>query len=285
MRSTAAGERAPTRRAVRCSPAYRVFNTTSWTCTQQQHVGSYEDRPDPHSCTKAVQQRLRDESYATDGIVETCNATIKEGEVCVTLYDSAFTILSRQDAIGNEEFKREAAGMTTKCTERALECKQGVSELGALYEEAVEARPAARAAMEALNGLCRAKLQKMGPLKRMSRASEKLVLTPNGTGNAERICDVVLDMFECTSLAEMAELLRLIGASPNIEIVRFKDRVANPSGGWRDAMLNYRVTGSSHICELQISHNKMLLQRKDMGGHEVYGFERNARELLEYMGY
>jgi hypothetical protein len=29
----------------------------------------------------------------------------------------------------------------------------------------------------------------------------------------------------------------------------------------------------------------MLLQRKDMGGHEVYGFERNARELLEYMGY
>jgi hypothetical protein len=32
-------------------PAYRVFNTTCWTCTQ--HVGSYEDRPDPHTCTTA----------------------------------------------------------------------------------------------------------------------------------------------------------------------------------------------------------------------------------------
>jgi hypothetical protein len=28
----------------------------------------------------------------------------------------------------------------------------------------------------------------------------------------------------------------------------------------------------------------MLLQRKDMGGHEVYGYERNARELLEFLG-
>jgi hypothetical protein len=104
----------------------------------------------------------------------------------------------------------------------------------------VAARPAARTAMEALGGLCRAKLQKMGPLKRMSRASEKLVLVPDGTGSAERICDVVRDMFECSSMAEMAELLRLIGASPNIEVVRFKDRIAHPSGGWRDAMLNYR---------------------------------------------
>ena len=42
-------------------------------------------------------------------------------------------------------------------------------------------------------------LQKLSPLqptklKRMSRASEKIVLEHNGTGSAEKICDIVRDM-------------------------------------------------------------------------------------------
>jgi hypothetical protein len=34
---------------------------------------------------------------------------------------------------------------------------------------------------------------------------------------------------------------------------------------------------------LQIAHTKMLLQRKQMGGHEAYACERNAREILEFL--
>ena len=102
-------------------------------------------------------------------------------------------------------------------------------------------------------------------------------------GGAVRICDVVRDMFQCASMTELAELLKLVAASPNVEILRFKDRFREPSGGWRDAMINYRVKGSAHVCEVQIAHSAMLVARTQLGGHGSYDCERNARELLEFM--
>ena len=96
-------------------------------------------------------------------------------------------------------------------------------------------------------------------------------------------------MFVCKTLSDMAELLDRIRDSPDIEVVRFKDRIKNPSGGWRDAMINFCVKDSAcphHICEVQIVHQKMALcRRKDgLGGHDVYAQERNAREILEFQG-
>ena len=87
----------------------------------------------------------------------------------------------------------------------------------------------------------------------------------------------------------MATLLNQIRDSPDIKVVRFKDRIKNPSGGWRDAMINFCVTKSDcphHICEVQIVHQKMALcRRKDgLGGHDQYARERNAREILEHLG-
>ena len=87
----------------------------------------------------------------------------------------------------------------------------------------------------------------------------------------------------------MATLLNQIRDSPDIKVVRFKDRIKNPSGGWRDAMINFCVKDSAypdHICEVQIVHEKMALcRRKDgLGGHDEYARERNAREILEYLG-
>ena len=93
-------------------------------------------------------------------------------------------------------------------------------------------------------------------------------------------------MFECKTLSDMAELLDRIRNSPDIKVVRFKDRIKNPSGGWRDAMINFCVKDSTHICEVQIVHEKMALcRRKDgLGGHDEYARERNAREILEFQG-
>ena len=95
-------------------------------------------------------------------------------------------------------------------------------------------------------------------------------------------------MFVCKTLSDMAELLDRIRESPDIEVVRFKDRIETPSGGWRDAMINFCVKDSAypdHICEVQIVHEKMALcRRKDgLGGHDEYARERNAREILEYL--
>ena len=79
--------------------------------------------------------------------------------------------------------------------------------------------------------------------------------------SAKRICDIVRLMFVCQTSDDMATLLDLISKAKDIEVVRFKDRIAEPSGGWRDAMINFRIVheGYSHICEVQIVHKKMWL--------------------------
>ena len=96
-------------------------------------------------------------------------------------------------------------------------------------------------------------------------------------------------MYVCKTLKDMATLLNGICKSDDIDVVRFKDRMQNPSGGWRDAMINFCVPSSKyphHICEVQIVHQKMALcRRKDgLGGHDEYAKERNAREILEHLG-
>ena len=48
-------------------------------------------------------------------------------------------------------------------------------------------------------------------------------------------------------------------------------------------MINYRVKGSAHVCEVQIAHSAMLVARTQLGGHGSYDCERNACELLEFM--
>jgi len=180
-------------------------------------------------------------------------------------------------------YATRAAAFQAKVTARGISYLQAKGNLAELYAEAVAVRPAARKAMEALNGLTTARLEPMGPLKRMSRASEKLVLEPDGEYSAVRILDIVRDMFVASTMDEVAALIDLIEASADIEVVRFKDRVAWPSSGWRDAMINYRVKGSTHVCEVQIVHNKMKISRTGLGGHSAYGDERNAREYLEYL--
>ena len=126
-----------------------------------------------------------------------------------------------------------------------------------------------------------------------SRACEKIVLQPREPDEfphgAKHICDIVRFMFVCKTLSDMATLLDRIRESPHVKVVRFKDRIKNPSGGWRDAMINFCVTKPDcprHICEVQIVHRKMALCRhKDgQGGHDEYAQERNAREILEHLG-
>ena len=130
-------------------------------------------------------------------------------------------------------------------------------------------------------------------LRGCSRACEKIVLQPSPSSGslpgAEQICDIVRMMFECKTLSDMAELLDRIRNSPDIKVMRFKDRMVNPSGGWRDAMINFCVKVSAHpnhICEVQIVHRKMYVCRRNdgLGGHDYYVQARNASEIIEFLG-
>jgi len=231
---------------------------------------------------RAAQAGVRDAMCKREGIAYLCRALIEDNKPAALLYDLAFNILIKKEPL--DKYNLAAMKLKAKLL-NDVPCVQAHTDLASLYEEAAVARPKSRSVMEALSMMAAAhgcQLLAMGPLKRTSRASEKMVLNPDG-GGAERVCDVVRDMFVCATMDAVAELLHLICQIPNIELLRLKNRFHEPSGGWRDAMINYRVTGTTHVCELQIAHFKMLMCRKDLGGHEAYALERNARELLEYL--
>ena len=135
-----------------------------------------------------------------------------------------------------EKHQRAIEVLTAKLLTDAS-CKQTITEIAPLYKEAVSVRPTAREVMEGLNALSNAQLKPMPALKRMSRASEKIVLAPDGTGSAANICDIVRDMFECETMADVAALVELIAASPAIEILRIKFRFTTLSGGSSDVMI------------------------------------------------
>ena len=69
-------------------------------------------------------------------------------------------------------------------------------------------------------------------------------------------------------------------------VVRVKDRFKHPSGGgWRDVMINFYVVGdgAKHVCEVQLVHKSLLMARKGLPGHVIYGVVRNATEVLEFL--
>ena len=72
-------------------------------------------------------------------------------------------------------------------------------------------------------------------------------------------------------------------ASDVITILRLKDRFTQPTaGGWADCMVNFSFNDdqTSHVCELQIVHEQLMLARKGLGGHSIYSKGRAASELL-----
>ncbi len=85
----------------------------------------------------------------------------------------------------------------------------------------------------------------------------------------------------------VAEVVRLLREASEIDIVRVKDRFTTPSAsGWRDVMINYKLRGDGHCCEVQICHKTMLAAREGLPGlgHVIYGRVRNANEILERLG-
>ena len=131
-------------------------------------------------------------------------------------------------------------------------------------------------------------------LKATKRIVEKAALRPGeGRGRTERVCDVVRAMLvakDMRTVGAIAEALRALQAEGLVEVLRIKDRFAQPSGGgWRDLMVNLVVLGDEggvvrHVCEVQVAHEMMLTARKGLPGHEVYAVQRNAAEFIESCG-
>ena len=94
-------------------------------------------------------------------------------------------------------------------------------------------------------------------------------------------------MIQNDAMDELLAVLTALDESPEVEVLRVKDRFTNPtSGGWRDCMVNFRMVADphNHVCELQLVHKQLMLVRQEMGGHHEYNVFRGALELLEANG-
>jgi hypothetical protein len=133
-------------------------------------------------------------------------------------------------------------------------------------------------------------------------------VTPATPWSTSNVLDVVRGALSFTTMNEMLMCLELLAATTTdakgleesrsrgwdaaaagieekLDIVRIKNRFHEPtSGGWADAMVNFRFAGEEHVCEIQFVHAQMMLVRKQMGAHYQYEQFRSALELLEATG-
>ena len=188
------------------------------------------------------------------------------------VYNSTFDAISSSEEAGAAE--------CSDAVRRLIDAAQGKratqksDDVVQLYAAAASIREQVRRLMRAVAGETGAELAEIPEkarrrhgLKQIVRIVEKCALRPDEPGKADRVCDIVRDMFSVSSMEQMAKVAVALLSCSEIAIVRVKDRNAEPSaGGWRDIMINFVLVGddNAHVCEVQLVHKKMLLQRKEM---------------------
>jgi len=253
----------------------------------------------------SVMMSLIDAKRGEPNIVPLCDAVIEAGNGFDAVYSSVWlSLIKKVERDGLATYRAAVVALrmkldpTRSCVQRALtgsdttldtadstELRDPVD----LFLEAAKVKAAFRRAAEKLAAATKradVHLERRGPLKKCTRIVEKALLREDAPGDAGRVCDIVREMFVCDSMRAIAALVDTVRRSPELLLIRIKDRFACPSaGGWRDLMVNVAlIDAPHHTCEIQIAHRQMLVARKGLPGHVVYGRVRNARELLESLG-
>jgi uncharacterized protein len=121
----------------------------------------------------------------------------------------------------------------------------------------------------------------IGPMKSEKRAQDKVTKDyrdKEGKEHWERVGDLVRSSIAVDSAKDIPGIVDRL-RDKGIEIVRGKDRIANPGeSGYRDLMMNVKYP-SGHVGEIQV-HVKSMLAAKSGPGHDLYtqiqGIERAA---------
>ena len=200
------------------------------------------------------------------------------------LYDVTTDMIQTDDLawpqvleLGNK-LERQSLTGTKFCQDR--------NQLVRLYQDAQRVKPTFDSVFRKIAASTNGKFLP-GTLKPLFRALEKTVMKRSDDptlDRAERVCDVVRGMLVYENFGGMVRGMQAMVGHANVEHMRTKSRFAVPtSGGWRDVVSNIRFPSDEqgHICEIQFVHERMLVVRKQMGGHDEYNYFRSAIELLE----
>ena len=142
--------------------------------------------------------------------------------------------------------------------------RQGSNDLDQLYRDAA-------AAQQELSSLTRSIADELGgtprippELKGRARAQEKI--DADYGGDPSRITDLARSTIEFENPTQLRQAMERLRGST--EIVRVKDRFENPVDGYRDVMMNVRMS-NGHIVEVQL-HLRAILEVKNGPGHALY---------------
>ena len=261
------------------------------------------------------------ERAETENVIKACDDTIAKGaEYFIGVYDSIWNKIlvgapelpvnfqgphgRLELCVKNAEKTEKHAGHRTKQTlpVTASEATSTTDMVIALQRQAAVTWPLFKEVVEKIEKNERGWLGgrlvslKVAPIKGLSRILEKVLLWRQNplhdpsdkdlAENAEWVLDCVRAMFVCKTPAGFVKLLDNIASNQELVVLRVKDRINNPSYGWRDVLINCYIKkdGAKHVCEIQVALNDMCTSREVLDGHGVYGRVRNAWELLGWIG-
>ena len=130
----------------------------------------------------------------------------------------------------------------------------------------------------------------VAPLKGAARACAKTL--EKYRGDFSRLTDLARMTFECETLTGALAVLNALAADGAFTLLLLKNRLmlafdADPTGGYRDLLLNLRCGATGHIAEVQITL-RPLLAVKTFGGHAAYALARvhhlNDPEIFRHEG-
>jgi len=211
------------------------------------------------------------------------------------LYGKTMSIIDSREEDGMEKFT-DASSRLEKC--RLPKCPPNPQSLFALYDSGRGAydlfhKFLEKAAKHVPGAKCYKKGKKEDKLPGMKgiyRVVEKGMFKYNRDGRVELNLSKVRDLVrggiihrKMWGLAEVVNYFAERHKSGEITICRIKDRFSHPSAsGWTDMMINFSLADDpgQHVCEVQLIHSKMFIQRTVQEGHTAYNRFRAAQELL-----
>lgn len=146
--------------------------------------------------------------------------------------------------------------------------RQRTNDLDQLYKDAGVAQQQLRVLTESIASELGGRAVVPESLKGRARAREKI--TSDYLEENARITDLARSSIELKNPKQIKEAMRML--ADRAEVVRVKDRFAEPMDGYRDVMMNLRMP-NGHIVELQL-HLKAILDVKGGPGHALYEQKR-----------
>lgn len=122
--------------------------------------------------------------------------------------------------------------------------------------------------------------------KHIYRAFEKTAMRrdPEQLYKSDIVLDMTRAILEYKTISGVLEGWNVLERQTGISIKRVKNRFLKPNGsGWADMVVSITFNDDphAHVMEVQLCHMKLILCRKQLGGHKEYAKYRNCLELKE----